>query len=76
MESFSTPFDVECGNKISKNITQWLLNTFSLENIKIINNKEFTKNRGYEPCISSCLIVSKGGSYDYDIGYYTIYIHN
>jgi hypothetical protein len=76
MESFSTLFDVECGNKISKDITHWLLNTFGLKNIKVINKKELAKKRGYEPDISSCLLVSKGGSYDYDMETYTIYIHN
>ena len=74
MNNHSYPFNQTLAESISPEITQYLLKNFS--KITVLNQKEFTEARGYEPCISSIFIVSDGGSFDFEIDGRSVYIHN
>ncbi len=76
MNSHSVPFDTELANSISPESTKILCSFFNKDNIHIIDVKQFEKETGYEPCISSTFMVCIGGSYDYEINGHEIVIHN
>jgi hypothetical protein len=73
LSKYFDKFDINIGNSICPIITS-LLNKFF--NIKILNITEFTKDNNYYPYVSSCFIVSDGGSYDYVIDNKKIVIYN
>ena len=73
-------FDPNIGNQISEKYTDFIMKVFG-GNVRIFNMKKFVNEYGYQPVISSILIVGDGfGSYDYDVVYngnnINIYIHN
>ena len=80
MSKHTIKFDKLIGNQIHKELTDILCNLFGYNNIEILNEKTFEKEfitkYSIKPSFSSCLIVCKCGSFDYEINNYTISIHN
>ena len=76
MNSHSVSFDLEVANTICPECTKILCSFFNKDDIRIIDVKQFKKEREYEPCISSNFMVSIGGSYDYELNGHEIVIYN
>ena len=85
MNEYSIKFDKLIGYEINKELTNILLELIEKdnnnnENIKILNEKKFTKEfilkYKMKPNFSSCLIVCRCGSFDYEQDNYIIYINN
>ena len=76
MEKYTINFDATIGNSISPAITNLLVKLFGADTIKFFDEEAFINGEHRKPCISSCLMVSRGGSYDYTQGTYDIYVHN
>jgi hypothetical protein len=72
------PFDEHIGNKVSPKITKMLLTLFP--NTEILNIREFYRQYGRAPCISSSFMVYGGRSFTYQCEYQgstlLISIHN
>jgi len=88
MNKHTIKFDKIIGYKINKELTDILIKLFDNDNdndtdndnIKILNDKTFDKEfilkYKMKPSFSSCLIVARCGSFDYEINNYMISIHN
>ena len=67
MNTCTVPFNIEIGNSISSEITEFLLSKFP--NVKVIDTVAFFKKYSYEPNIVSIFMVSDGGSVHFDSCY-------
>jgi hypothetical protein len=85
MNKHTIKFDKLIGYQINKELTDILIELFwennnDNENIKILNEnafkQEFVSKYSMKPSFSSCLVVCKCGSFDYEQNNYTISIHN
>ena len=76
MNFYTTQFDMELANSISPESTKTICSFFNKDDIRIIDIKQFEKERGYTPWISSTFMVSSGGSYNYEMNGHEIVIHN
>ena len=84
MNEHSIKFDKLIGYQINKELTNILIELFEKDNdneyIKILNEKNFIQDfiSKYEmkPIVSSCLIVCRCGSFEYEQNNYIIYINN
>ena len=79
MNDYSIKFDTNIGYEINTELTNILIELFD-ENIKILNEKifiqDFISKYKMKPLVSSCLIVCRCGSFDYEQNNYIIYIKN
>jgi hypothetical protein len=79
MNDYSIKFDKVIGYSINKELTDILLELFE-EDIFILNEKTFTQafivKYDMKPSFSSCLVVCKCGTFDYEKNNYVISIQN
>jgi len=78
MNSFCVLFDSAIGNSISTTYTKFLISCFPY--LYLFDKENFIKEKKYNPCISSCLVVAPSSSFDYDLYYegykFNISVHN